>query len=162
MDERETAMGRRFTEEEERVLAAGGLRVDVAASSVPGPASAATAVVYGEIVAGALDVRGAAEALGIGEEGVRRRIARGALYAVPTQDGDRLPAFQFGGGGEVPGVGEVLRHLDRSLHPVEVVNWFTFPDPDLYLEPGEVPVSPREWLLAGGDPGKLAPLAGEL
>ena len=74
-----------------------------------------------------------------------------------------MPAFQFEGGKEVPGIAEVLARVDRSLHPVAVLNWFMVPNPDLYLDEEEAePVSPRYWLLSGGDSKILAHLAEEL
>jgi hypothetical protein len=64
----------------------------------------------------------------------------------------------------VRGIGEVLRRVDRSVHPVALLNWFTLPDPDLHLDEGEErAVSPREWLLSGGSPETIcAPGAGAL
>ena len=63
----------------------------------------------------------------------------------------------------MPGISEVLRHVDRSLHPVALSNRFTLPNPDIYLdEEGEVAVSPKEWLISGGDPRVLVSLAEEL
>ncbi|MGI9121823.1 MAG: hypothetical protein ACR2FR_02915 [Rubrobacter sp.] len=76
---------------------------------------------------------------------------------------NRLFAFQFEGGKEVPGIAEVLAHMDRSVHPVAVLNWFVLPNPDLYLDEEETgPVSPRHWLLSGSDPEFLARLVEEL
>ena len=56
----------------------------------------------------------------------------------------------------------MLARVDRSLHPVAVLNWFMVPNPDLYLYEEAGPVSPRYWLLSGGDPEVLAHLAEEL
>lgn len=101
--------------------------------------------------------------LGVSEGRVRQRLKEGSLYGIKTPKGHRLPVFQFSGDGEVPGVGEVLRSLDPDLHPVAVENWFTMPDPDLYLDEEERrPVSPREWLLVGGSPDAVVPPSGNL
>ena len=98
--------------------------------------------------------------LGTGESRVRQRLGEKTLYGVKAGNEIRLPAFQFEGGKEVPGIGEVLRHVDGSVHPVALSNWFTAPNQDLYLgEDEERAVSPREWLLSGGAPEVLAPLA---
>ena len=115
------------------------------------------------MLATALTTREAAGLLGTGESRVRQRLKDGTLYGVKAGRENRLPAFQFEGGGEVPGMATVLRHVDRSVHPVALLNWFTLPSPDLRLdEEGEGTVSPREWLLSGGDPRVLVPLAEEL
>ena len=91
------------------------------------------------------------------------RLKDGTLYGVKAGRENRLPAFQFEGGGEVPGIAEVLARIDRSVHPVAVLNWFVLPNPDLYLEEDEArPVSPRHWLLSGGDPEVPARLAEDL
>ena len=94
---------------------------------------------------------------------MRQRLKERTLYGVKAGRENRLPAFQFEGGREVPGIGEVLRHVDRSMHPVALSNWFTLPNQDLNLdEEKERAVSPREWLLSGGEPKVLVPLAEEL
>jgi excisionase family DNA binding protein len=115
------------------------------------------------MLATALTTREAAQLLGTGESRVRQRLKDGTLYGVKVGRENRLPAFQFEGGKEVPGIGKVLRHVDRSLHPVALLNWFTLPNPDLHLdEEEERAASPRGWLLSGGDPQALVPLVVEL
>jgi hypothetical protein len=52
--------------------------------------------------------------------------------------------------------------MDRSVHPVAVLNWFVLPNSDLYLDEEAGPVSPRHWLLSGGDPEVPAQLAADL
>ncbi len=60
----------------------------------------------------------------------------------------------------MPGASRVVRALRQGAHPVAVQNFFTNPNPDLYLDEKEKwSLSPRDWLLSGGDPGVLAPLA---
>jgi YbgC/YbaW family acyl-CoA thioester hydrolase len=103
------------------------------------------------------------DVLEVGESRVRQRLSEGTLYGVKAGRENRLPAFQFEGGKEVPGIAQVLKRIDRSLHPVTVLNWFMLPNPDLFLDEEEAnPVSPRYWLLSGGDPEVLVRLAGEL
>lgn len=50
-----------------------------------------------------------------------------------------------------------LAHVD----PLAVARWFTLPHPDLVDNEGR-PISPRAWLLGGGDPQAVAALADEL
>jgi hypothetical protein len=53
--------------------------------------------------------------------------------------------------------------MDRPVHPVTILNWFALPNPDLYLDEEEArPVSPRHWLLSGGDAEVLGRLVEEL
>jgi hypothetical protein len=98
----------------------------------------------------------------VGESRVRQRLGEGTLYGVKAGRENRLPAFQFEGGNEVPGIAEVLTRVDRSVHPVAVLNWFVLPNSDLYLDEEAGPVSPRHWLLSGGDPEVPAQLAADL
>ncbi len=157
-----TEPAREFSPEEAAVLEEGGLDLSPPAEEEPDPL-ARTAARYAAMLATALTTREAAGLLGTGESRVRQRLKEKTLYGVKAGRENRFPAFQFEGGGEVPGVGEVLRHVDRSLHPVALANWFTLPTPELYLdEEEERAVSPREWLLSGGGPRVLVPLAEEL
>ena len=157
-----TEPAREFSPAETAVLEEGGLDLSPPAAEEPDPL-ARTAARYAALLATALTTREAAGLLGTGESRVRQRLKEKTLYGVKAGRENRLPAFQFEGGEEVPGIGEVLRHMDRSLHPVALSNWFTLPNPDLYLGEGEErAISPREWLLSGGAPGVLVPLAQEL
>ena len=147
-----TDPAKEFSEEEIMVLEEGG----------PDPL-ARTAAKYVALLASALTTKEAAEVLEVGESRVRQRLGEGTLYGVKAGRENRLPAFQFEAGKEVPGIAQVLKRIDRSLHPVAVLNWFMLPNPDLFLDEEEArPVSPRYWLLSGGDPEVLAHLAQEL
>jgi excisionase family DNA binding protein len=124
---------------------------------------AGTAAKYVALLASALTTREAAGVLEVGESRIRQRLREGTLYGVKAGRKNRLPAFQFEGGGEVPGIAKVLARIDRSVHPVAVLNWFLLPNPDLYLDEDEArPVSPRHWLLSGSDPEVPAHLAEDL
>lgn len=156
-----TDPGKEFCEEGITALKEGGLDLSPREEGGPDPL-ARTAARYVALLASALTTREAAEVLEVGESRVRQRLGEGTLYGVKAGRENRLPAFQFEGGKEVPGIAEVLQAIDRSLHPVAVLNWFMLPNPDLFLDEEEVPVSPRYWLLSGGDPEVLVHLAEEL
>ena len=157
-----TDPGKEFSEEEIMALEEGGLDLSTQEEAGPDPL-ARTAAKYVALLASALTTKEAAEVLEVGESRVRQRLSEGTLYGVKAGRENRLPAFQFEGGKEVPGIGQVLKHIDRSLHPVAVLNWFMLPNPDLFLDEEEArPVSPRHWLLSGGDPEVLVRLAEEL
>ena len=153
--------GKEFTEEEIIALKEGGL--DLSPREAEPDPLARTASKYVALLASALTTKEAARVLEVGESRIRQRLSEGTLYGVKAGRENRLPAFQFEGGGEVPGIAEVLRRMDRSVHPVAVLNWFALPNPDLYLDEEEArPVSPRCWLLSGGDPEVLGRLVEEL
>jgi len=139
-------LGREFTAEEIVALKEGGLDLWVReAGSDP---LASTAAKYVALLASALTTKEAAGVLGIGESRIRQRLREGTLYGVKAGRENRLPAFQFEGGREVPTIAEVLAPIERSVHPVALLNWFLLPNPDLYLEEEEArPVCPRHWLL---------------
>ena len=152
--------GIEFTEEEIVALKEGGLDLS---PRVAGPDPLArTAAKYVALLASALTTKEAAEVLGVGESRIRQRLREGTLYGMKAGRENRLPAFQFEGAKEVPGIAKVLERMDRSLHPVAVLNWFTLPNPDLYLVEEARPVSPRYWLLSGGDPEVPGRLVEEL
>ncbi len=153
--------GKEFTEEEIMALKEGGLDLSPRESK-PDPL-ARTAAKYVALLASALTTKEAAEVLEVGESRIRQRLGEGTLYGVKAGRENRFPAFQFEAGKEVPGIAQVLKHVDRSLHPVAVLNWFMLPNPDLFLDEEEAnPVSPRHWLLSGGDPEVLVRLAEDL
>ncbi len=150
----------RFTEGEAAVLREGGMKFD--ASGYGGQVSR-TASKHAAIVASALTVREAAALLGVSEGRVRQKVSAGRLYSVLAGGGRRLPRFQFSERGGVPGMEEVARSVPGGVHPVALWNFFMSPNPDLYLDAEEeVPVSPRDWLLSGGSPEAVVPLAREL
>ncbi len=151
--------GRELSAGEVRVLERGGLELSRAPR---GERLARTAARYAALRAAALTESEAASLLGVSESRVRQRIGEGTLYAVRTGRERRLPRFQFAGGRPVPHAGEVLREVREDAHPLAVERWFTSPDPDLILEGEGEPLSPRDWLLSGGSPEALEPLAGEL
>ena len=156
-----TDPGKEFSEEEITALEEGGL--DLSPQEAGPDPLARTAAKYVAMLASALPTKEAAEVLEVGESRVRQRLREGTLYGVKAGRENRLPVFQFEGGKEVPGIAKVLKHVDCSLHPVAVVNLFMLPNPDLFLDEEEAnPVSPRYWLLSGGDPEVLVRLAEEL
>jgi len=121
-----------------------------------------TAAEYAALLATALTVPELARRLGVDQSRVRQRIARHTLVGVKPGAAWRLPLFQLDGTGQhlVPGLASVAPRL-AGVHPVVVARWFTLPHPDLDDENGR-PVSPRDWLLGGGDPAEIGALADEL
>jgi hypothetical protein len=113
---------------------------------------------YSAMMDSALTVAQAAERLRVDPARVRQRLGERTLFGVKLKTAWRLPSFQFTErAGEVRGIGPVLASLDHELHPVEVKNWIT--TPELELEIGETPVSPRDWLLGGGSIDSVTEIA---
>jgi excisionase family DNA binding protein len=150
-----------FTLAELSVLREGGLTFD---ASEYGNRVSRTASKYAAISASALTVREAAVLLAVSEGRVRQKISEGRLYAIRGRNGERrLPRFQFSERGTIEGMQETMREVPPGVHPVSLQNFFLSPNPDLYLDAEEeTPVSPRNWLLSGGDPRAVTPLAREL
>ena len=88
---------------------------------------------------------------------VSQRLAERSLYAVHDDTGRWFPRWQFDGGRTLPHLKAVLAALDPHLHPLTVAHWFLTPDPELEVD-GEA-TCPRTWLIRGGRPEALLPLA---
>jgi len=125
------------------------------------PPEARTASKLASLVGTALSIPDAAARLGVDPSTVRHRLAAPSVYAVRANGAFRLPLFQFNDAIDaiIPGFGEVAPAL-ADLHPIDVFNWFTREHVDLEVEDRQV--SPREWLLSGGDPDRLTGLLDEL
>jgi hypothetical protein len=142
-----------LTEHEVRLLGGGRTTLGRREPGAPDPV-ARTAAAAATLLAEALTIRSAAARLHTTEDDIAGRVGRRALYAVDGADGPRLPAFQFDGDHVVPGMERLLAVLPPGLHLVELYAWFTNPDPDLKLDKENL--SPRDWLLSGGDIGQVA------
>jgi len=105
----------------------------------------------------ALSVQQSAEHIGVDTSRIRHRIGEHRLLGWKDRGGWRLPAWQFGESDVLPGLEVVLPWLPADQPALVLANFMTTPQED--LEIGERPVSPREWLLAGGDPQRVAELA---
>ena len=118
------------------------------------------AAAHAALVATSLTVKEAARRLRVDPSRVRQRLHERTLYGFKLRDEWRLPAFQFGASGSLPGLEIVAPRLSPGLHPVAVQRWFALPCPDLEVD--ERPVSPSDWLRAGGPPAPVAAIAAEL
>jgi hypothetical protein len=122
-----------------------------------------SAAKYAAVVASGLTVQAAARRLGVSTNDVRRRLVEQTLCGTRLDRVWRLPLFQFTDDQAtvVPGFASIAPAL-AGLHPVCVANWFTLPHVDLVTGVDDRRVSPRDWLLAGGDAQELIPLVEEL
>jgi hypothetical protein len=147
-----------LTAEEQRVLKESGVDLTTVVNQDP---VAETAVQFAAIIESSLTIKEAALRMEKPESQVRQMIARRTLYSVLLDNRRYIPLFQFKkDGGLLPNITKVNAALSDDLHPVEVFEWYTQPDPDLYLgDTIEQTVSPIAWLLAGGDHQTLVTLA---
>jgi hypothetical protein len=60
----------------------------------------------------------------------------------------------------LPGIAAVVPRPPERLAPLALSSWFVTPTVDLVLH--DQAMSPRDWLIAGGDPAVVAALAAEL
>jgi hypothetical protein len=91
----------------------------------------------------------AAKLLRVDVTRVRQRLRERSLYGLEYEGTWRVPRFQFERRLIIPGLAQVLKALPPDLFPLDVVDWFLLPEPELKLESDESPLSPRAWLLTG-------------
>lgn len=146
-----------LTAAEQAVLRRGGLMLEEQPGRDP---LADTAVKYAAIIESSLSTSEAGKRLGFGAGRIRQMVADRTLYSILLEGRRYIPVFQFLEGRKrlVPNIGRVNAVLDPELHPVEVYNWYTTPNPDLFLDDDvERTVSPLGWLKAGNP---VAPVVG--
>jgi hypothetical protein len=152
-----------LTEAEQAALAEVGARP--ASTETIARRTTRSDAVYAALIETSLHVRDVAKMMGMADpSGVRQYIARRQLYAIADprrKNVNRLPAFQFNNGSLVPRIREVLPSLPEGIHPVAVQGFFTTPQPELE-GPDEAPMTPRDWLIAGGDPEPVVALVANL
>jgi hypothetical protein len=107
-----------------------------------------------------MSVEQAATLLLVDGSRVRHRVRDRALYGFKIGGGLRLPSWQFHRNDSIPGLRAVLAALPADLHPLEVAGFMTTPDPDLSV--ADEPLSPRDWLIGGGDVGPVVELVEHL
>jgi len=143
----------------ENALTQGGFDLDVAEPETPDPLTR-TAMKYQTLLDTSLSPEQAAYMLDTSEEEVLGQLEARSFYGVHTDEGWKLPRFQFEGNRPLPGIGEVIPLLHTELHPIAVRNWFTAPSTDLLV--GDRELSPRQWLLEGRSADAVARLAIDL
>lgn len=102
-----------------------------------------------------------AEQLGITPSRVSHRQADGHLYAFRAGPGKlRYPDWQFAADATIPHLPQVLGAMSADAPPWALRRFMLSADPDLIID--ELEVSPRDWLLAGGDAEVVVGLAATL
>ncbi len=142
--------GTELTVAERQVLTDAG--VDLNAEPREDPL-AMTAALFAAIIETSVTTDEAANRLDMRQSRVRQMIARGTLYSVLLDNRRYIPLFQFEkNGGLIPNITKVNAALPGDLHAVDVYDWYTKPDPDLFVgDDIGASVSPLAWLGSGGD-----------
>jgi hypothetical protein len=108
----------------------------------------------------ALTVAGAAERIGVDASRIRHRLAACRLVGWKDRGGWRLPVWQFTDDDVLPGLETVLASVPADQPPLVVAGFMTTQQADLRV--GGSPATPREYLLATGDPRPVARLVAVL
>ena len=122
-----------------------------------GVSAVRTVTDWGRVIATSRTIVQVAVMLGCDPSWVRHQIAGGRLYAMSVGRSRLLPAWQFDANVPIPGLPETLAVLVSGREPLEIVTWMTTPVPELAVA-GEA-VSPRAWLVCGGDSRVVVGLA---
>lgn len=104
-------------------------------------------------------VAAAAALLGVDTSRIRHRLNEGKLIGWKDKSW-RLPTWQFTEHGALPGLDVVLRAIPDDQPQLMIAAFMNTRQPDLQIN-GR-PATPREWLLAHGDPRAVAELASTL
>lgn len=154
-----TGAASQLTETDVREVVAGGLRADAGL----GPFDRVRAITVAQtaaLYASTLTVAEAAERLRVDPSRIRQMLSERSLLATKDTREWRILDLQFGGDRLVPNIAVVARDFPDGMPLLAIANWLTSPKADLEVE--GAPVSPLEWLSAGGDPERVARLAGDL
>jgi len=114
---------------------------------------------YMALLEESLSAAEAAKLLHVDVSRVRQRLRERSLFGLEHEGSWRLPRFQFERRLVIPGLAKVLKALPPDLFPLDVVDWFLLPDPDLQLDSDPAPLSPRQWLMSGRSVETVATLA---
>jgi hypothetical protein len=117
---------------------------------------------YMALLEDSLSAAEAAKLLRVDVSRVRQRLRERSLFGIEYEGSWRLPRFQFERRLVIPRLAQVLKSLPPDLFPLDIVDWFVLPDPDLQLDSDAAPLSPREWLLTGRPIEAVVTLAREL
>ena len=104
---------------------------------------------YMALLEESLSAAEAAKLLRVDVTRVRQRLRERSLYGLEYEGTWRLPRLQFERRLVIPGLAQVLKALPPDLFPLDVVDWFLLPEPELQLERDAASLSPRAWLLSG-------------
>ncbi|MBV8933847.1 MAG: helix-turn-helix domain-containing protein [Kutzneria sp.] len=148
-----------FTPEQQEALAAVGLDLGARREDDFEPRARELAA-QTVLMDTALTVTEAARVLDVDASRVRHRLAAGRLAGWKDRGSWRLPTWQFTDKGVLPGLECVLAAMPDDQPQLVLAGFMTTPQPDLLV--GDSPGTPRAWLMAGGDPRRVATQAAML
>lgn len=143
-------------------LEAAGLTLTPFAAGEGDDPLARTIVDYMALVETSLTAAAVARMLKVDASRIRQRLREGSLYGFEHEGEWRLPRFQFERQKVLPGLAEVLAAAPADANPLEIVEWFLWPNPELERGESGPPWSPRQWLLRGLPAARLAALVRHL
>jgi hypothetical protein len=152
-----------LTDPEAAVLAAhsGVDAAEAAASSAPKRVAVDRARIEFDLLRRSYTVGDIAAKWGVDTSRIRHRVRNKALYGVRVGRALRLPEWQFDNDlRPLAGLGPLLDALPDGIHPREVEGFMTTPQDELRLRGRKV--SPRDWLLSGGNPDRVVAHAADL
>jgi predicted flap endonuclease-1-like 5' DNA nuclease len=156
---------RELSEADREVLEAGAADLEVRYDEGNDPLAEAIAETAA-LLRTSLTTAEAAARLEVDVSRIRQRLADRTLFGLRHGNTWLIPSFQLDGDRLVPGIDEVLPHLDPEIHLLALFRWFTLPSPDLQLDgEGDVQrqnLSPRQWLLLGLGVDPVLEAAGSL
>jgi hypothetical protein len=117
---------------------------------------------YMALLEESLSATEAAKLLHVDVSRIRQRLRERSLYGIEHEGAWRLPRLQFERRMVIPGLAQVLKVLPADFFPLDVVDWFVLPDPDLQLDGDAEPLSPRAWLVSGRPVQPVVALARDL
>jgi hypothetical protein len=117
---------------------------------------------YMAVLEESLSTAQAAKILRVDVSRIRQRLRERSLFGIEYEGSWRLPRFQFERRLVIPGLSRTLDALPPDLFPLDVIDWFVLPDPDLQLAADHEPLSPRAWLLSGRPIDAVVMLARDL
>jgi hypothetical protein len=117
---------------------------------------------YMALLEESLSTAQAARLLRVDVSRIRQRLRERSLFGIEYEGSWRLPRFQFERRLVIPGLSRTLDALPPDLFPLDVVDWFALPDPDLQMAADAAPLSPRAWLIAGRPVDAVVMLARDL
>jgi hypothetical protein len=146
-------ISRGFLESENEVLQQGGFPLEEIAEERQSAADLVNQISaeYAVIASTAIDTSEAAEWLHVKPSRIRQRIGDHTLLAIQGVENNwLLPRFQFDNEGrEIPGMRRVLQCMEEGLHPITINGFLNAPQPDLYSDLLQKPLTPKEWLKSG-------------
>ncbi|MDY7541825.1 hypothetical protein [Cryobacterium sp. 5B3] len=113
------------------------------------------------VIIDSLSVAEVAQLLSVDAARVRRRQAKGDLYAFLAGGKRRYPLWQFTGDPAqpvLPGLTVLVHGLPADMHPASIKGFMRTPQEDLRVD-GER-MTPVDWLLNGGDAQALVSILG--